>query len=144
MLIKRIGTASPEYDRVLRLRHQVLRVPIGLSLWEEDLSGDAADIILIALEGAELIGCLMLHPKDAATVKFRQMAVVPGRQGSGVGRQLVEEGERVAWSEGFARIELNAREVAAGFYDRLGYRRQGDLFTEVGIPHLLMLKEKEA
>jgi predicted GNAT family N-acyltransferase len=36
---------------------------------------------------------------------------------------------------------LHARIVAVGFYEKMGYVRQGELFTEVGIPHVLMQKD---
>jgi predicted GNAT family N-acyltransferase len=50
----------------------------------------------------------------------------------------------IRFSEGFARdrgyVEMiaHARESAAGFYDKLGYARSGDIFLEVGIPHVLV------
>ena len=42
--------------------------------------------------------------------------------------------------EGVSRIELNARDTAAGFYRKLGYRKVGGEFVEVTIPHWKMVK----
>ena len=41
-------------------------------------------------------------------------------------------------SAGVTFFVLHARQNAAGFYEKSGYRAVGDLFTEVGRPHLRM------
>jgi hypothetical protein len=35
---------------------------------------------------------------------------------------------------------MHARKTALGFYEKLGYSRQGEEFTEVTIPHYIMEK----
>ncbi|WP_243677012.1 GNAT family N-acetyltransferase [Secundilactobacillus collinoides] len=37
-------------------------------------------------------------------------------------------------------VELNAQETAVDFYKRLGFKRVGDAFLEVGIVHYRMVK----
>ena len=37
---RQIKYKSADYDRELALRHQVLRVPLGMSLYNEDLSAE--------------------------------------------------------------------------------------------------------
>jgi ribosomal protein S18 acetylase RimI-like enzyme len=83
----------------------------------------------------------MLTPQEGGEVQMRQVAVKPEMQGTGLGRALVEEAERKARELGFTRMMLHARDVAIGFYARLGYTREGDLFTEVGITHQQMAKQ---
>jgi len=68
------------------------------------------------------------------------MAVEPPRQGCGAGRRLLEGVEEQLRVEGVSRIELNARDTAAGFYRKLGYRKVGGEFMEVTIPHWKMVK----
>ena len=68
------------------------------------------------------------------------MAVEPDRQRAGLGRGLLKGVEALLGSEGVREVELNAREVAVGFYERAGYARVGGQFTEVGIPHWRMEK----
>lgn len=48
--------------------------------------------------------------------------------------------ETYAKNAGYRKIVLNARKTAVGFYEKLGYERKGDMFTEVGIAHFKMLK----
>jgi N-acetylglutamate synthase-like GNAT family acetyltransferase len=138
--IKRIATGTAEYEQMLELRDRVLRIPLGLSVRNDNLRQDEHDVLLVAHQVSAIIGCVILHPVDKETVRLRAMAVVPALQGQGIGRLLVHEAERVAREEGFPRIILHARIVVAGFYEKLGYLRQGEIFTEVTIPHVVMQK----
>jgi N-acetylglutamate synthase-like GNAT family acetyltransferase len=132
------------YEQVYALREEVLRKPIGLSLKNEDLSADKMDTIVIAEQGNEVIGCLMIHPTDDTKVmKLRQMAVSDKEQGRGIGKQLMLAAEQVIWNKGCERIVLHARVTAREFYDKLNYKTTSAVFTEVGIPHVVMEKAKE-
>jgi predicted GNAT family N-acyltransferase len=42
--------------------------------------------------------------------------------------------------EGVKRFELNARVDVAEFYDTLNYHRKGEIFEEIGLPHVKMIK----
>jgi len=138
--LKRITTGTAEYGQMLELRDRVLRIPLGLSVRNDNLQQDEQDVLLVACKDSEVIGCVILHPIDKEVVRLRAMAVIPAYQREGIGRLLVKEAERVARDEGFPRIILHARIVVAGFYESLGYLRHGEIFTEVSIPHVLMQK----
>ena len=71
IIIKEINTRSEEYDQLLYFRNKLLREPLGLNLFDEDLQDDARDIILVVMQEDEIVGCVMLHPKDGQTVKLR-------------------------------------------------------------------------
>lgn len=140
MEIKRIMPEDAASTQVWELREAVLRRPLGLSLKDEDLSSEVQEITLAALEGEEVIGCVLLRPLESGWIKLRQMAVAEKMQGRNVGRALVQAAEQTAFANGYTHIELHARDVAAGFYRKLGYREEGPMFTEVNIPHLKMVK----
>jgi predicted GNAT family N-acyltransferase len=140
--IRQIHVADSDYYKVYDLREEILRKPIGLSLKDEDLSGDALDIILVAEEKEEILGCVMLHPtNDTDTYKLRQMAVLDGLQGKGIGKALVNAAEQSLRDRGINKIILHARETATKFYQKLGYVTTSGLFIEVGIPHVVMEKD---
>ena len=141
MTISHIRSTSPLYEDVLRVREAVLRVPLGLSLRNEDLSRDHVDDIFVACSGDLVIGCLLLHPAGEGTMQLRAMAVYADWQGQGIGRHLVRAAERFSQEKGIGKIVLHARKVALGFYLSLGYHITSDEFTEVGIPHYLMEKK---
>ncbi|HTM65938.1 MAG TPA: GNAT family N-acetyltransferase [Flavipsychrobacter sp.] len=141
IFIKEINTTSPEYPQLLEFRHQLLRAPLGLNLFEEDLGDDQQDFILLVMQDKEVIGCVMLHPLEDGRIKLRQMAIAERFQGKGIGKILVEDAEQTAFEHDCTEIILHARRTAEGFYNKLGYKASGEEFTEVGIPHIAMRKQ---
>jgi predicted GNAT family N-acyltransferase len=131
---------SELYAKELDLRNVVLRIPLGLSLYEEDLSGERGSRHFGILEGSSLLACAVLEPNGEGSVTLRQMAVSERARGLGVGSGLVGELERLAKGEGICEVVLSARVSAAGFYESLGYVRFGDEFLSVTIPHIKMRK----
>jgi hypothetical protein len=64
-----INTAHPLYPEVFQLRETVLRLPLGLSLHNEDLRGDEQDAVFVALdEKGNVVACLMMHDKGAGVL----------------------------------------------------------------------------
>jgi predicted GNAT family N-acyltransferase len=139
--IKEIHISDPEYLQVWKLREEVLRKPLGLSLLQEDLSGEAAEHILVAMVDEEVIGCVLLKPVTAHELKLRQMAVNPYHQGRGIGAAIIEASIDLGIREGFKIMTLHARIPAVPFYEKSGFTEEGAVFTEVGIPHQAMQKE---
>ncbi len=138
--IKEVFITDSEYGGVYELRETLLRKPLGMSLENEDLSADRTDTILAAMKDGKVIGCVMLQPKNNDTIKLRQMAVAENMQGKNIGRLLVQQGEALVKERGYTHIILHARDIAEGFYKKLGYTTKGDVFTEVGIAHVVMEK----
>lgn len=138
--VREILHGSAAYADACRLRHEVLRKPLGMDLFAEDLEQEKSQIHFGLFEGEHLVACLVVVPLDAGKAKLRQMAVAAERQRQGLGRRLVPEVELELGRRGFRQLELHARLTAEGFYRKLGYCRRGDVFTEVGIPHVAMEK----
>ena len=135
------SAGSPAYALAVALRHEVLRIPLGLAFTVDQLASEADSHHLVALdEGGRILGCLMLTPRAGGEVQMRQVAVRPDLQGTGLGRALAEEAERQGRQLGFTRMMLHARDTAVGFYERLGYAPEGEPFVEVGIAHRQMAK----
>lgn len=131
------------YPQVYELREEILRKPIGLSLKDEDLQPDEHDWTVVALDGEEVLGCIMIRPvPEKNTAKFRQMAVKENLQGKGIGRIIMDAAEAISWANGFDKIVLHARVTAEDFYKKLNYTTTSDVFTEVGIPHVVMEKQR--
>jgi len=142
MIFREISTKSVEYQRALALREEVLRVPLGLSLQDEDLSAekDGLHFGLFAPDGA-LAACVMAVPLSAGAAKIRQMAVRPALQRRGLGTRLLREVERILAARGITHLELDSRKSALGFYQKLGYTAVGGEFTAVTLPHVRMRKD---
>jgi len=140
MKISEIEFGSQEYQDSVQLRNSILRIPLGMNLYEEDLSHEVADFHFAAVENDEVMGCLILSLKSETIVKMRQVAVAAEARNLGVGKALVTHSEHWARMKGYQTIELHARKEAVSFYVNLNYSTVGDEFVEVGIPHVKMFK----
>lgn len=67
-----------------------------------------------------------------------RMAVRKSLRGQGIGGLVLEALMREAKRRGDRCVLLNAQTHAAPFYQRYGFRREGDEFMEAGIPHIGM------
>lgn len=141
MNLRWIGHLSPAYALAVALRRDILRKPLGLEFTEAQLASESGSFHLTAWEDEALLGTLLLTPLGDGAIQMRQVAVDGRKQRSGVGRALVAEAEAEAARRGFARMMLHARDTAIPFYEKLGYQRVGDEFTEVGIRHQEMEKD---
>lgn len=138
--IKEIPYGSDLYHAELALRDQVLRRPLGMCLYDENLEGEREDWHIAAMDGDRLIGILILTKIDETTVKMRQVAVDDACRERGIGREMVLFAESLSLSRGIRTIRLHARESAIPFYLKLGYTVSGEVFTEVTLPHRTMVK----
>lgn len=139
-----IPFGTPDYQQALDLRHFVLRKPLNLSFGQDQINKEAADYHLGAFFKAHLAGCIVLSAYPGDTIKFRQMAIDKTHQGQGIGKALLQEAESIAKAEGFTTIFLHARRAVSGFYEHMGYTREGDFFKEVTIWHIKMTKKLTA
>ncbi|OJV50448.1 MAG: hypothetical protein BGO31_13865 [Bacteroidetes bacterium 43-16] len=138
--VKIIRIQQPEYLEVLALRQEVLRKPLGLNLYEEDLSAELDAQIFIYKTNDKVVACLLAMPADVDSMRLKQMAVSETCRGKGIGNQLMKAAETFAQEKGFKTIYFHARESAIPFYEKLGYQTLSDTFEEVGIPHKKMGK----
>ena len=140
MALKLIDHGSPEYRQMIDLRMHILRKPLGLSFTEEELEKEKSDILIGCFDEDKLEGCCLLTETGQGEVRLRQMAVISGLQGKGLGRALMQFAENIARDRGYKKITMHARKTAIGFYEKLGYKIFGDEFEEVTIPHYEMEK----
>lgn len=134
-------TAQPIYRHALRLRNELLRLPLGLNLMDEALADEVNQrhFGLVDTNG-RLLACLVVVPGQTGQAKIRQVAVDESFQGQGLGRQLMLAVEQQLAQDQITLVTLHAREAVRPFYEKLGYTVHGEPFTEVGILHLDMHK----
>lgn len=137
---KVITHGSPDYHKTVALRDKILRQPLGLTFTPEQLAAEKADIHFTIWDKDNLVGCLILQPIGGKKIKMRQVAIDAPYQGYGLGKELVEQSEELARSKGFSLMCCHARESAVPFYEKMGYTKKGDVFTEVTLPHYYMEK----
>ena len=133
---------SVDYRTSCNLRNELLRKPLGMSLFDQDLEEERDFIHLIGKnEEQELIAYLQFKKIEEDTLKMQQVVVAELAQGKGIGRKLILFSEQFAIMSGFSSIILHARENVIGFYERLDYVREGERFLEVTIPHFKARKK---
>lgn len=140
MELKIIPHASPEYDQMVQLRLEILRIPLGLTFTEVQLEKEKDDILIGAFENGAIAGCCVLTRYDKDAIQLRQMAVKKDIQAKGVGKKIMEYAEKTALAHGYSTLMMHARNTALGFYQRCGYEIKGNEFIEVTIPHHHMEK----
>ncbi|MEO5795267.1 MAG: GNAT family N-acetyltransferase [Rhodoferax sp.] len=81
-------------------------------------------------------GRLLVHAPGVG--RIGRMAVLSSLRGSGLGQQVLEALVQAARARGDKEVCLHAQTSAQGFYERLGFSPRGDVYAEVGIPHIEM------
>lgn len=141
MIFREIAFESEDYRQECVLRNLVLRIPLGLSLYDEDLGLEKTQLHFgLFDDSGRLVGCVVAVPLSPCEAKIRQMAVGPDCQGKGNGRSMIYRIEDHLERRGFTRLCLHARTTAVGFYEKMCYKKTGAEFVEVGIPHVRMEK----
>ncbi len=140
MPIMQIDHGTPEYQQMVMLRDEILRRPLGLTYSNEDLENEKHEILIGAFDDGRILGCCILKPEGDGLIRLRQMAVRNNLQGKGVGQQIMRFAELVARDKGYRKLTMHARDTAIGFYEKQGYKKIGEGFLEVTIPHHKMEK----
>lgn len=140
MALRIIDHGTDEYKQMINLRNLLLRKPLGLAFNEPELEQERNDILLGCFDEERLEGCCLLNEVAPETVRLRQMAVVSGLQGKGIGRVLMQFAENIARDRGYKKVIMHARKTAVGFYEKSGYKKTSDEFEEVTLLHYVMEK----
>ena len=112
---REITFGSDEYKQMCELRNEVLRLPLGLNLYSEDLQQEKEQLHFgLFDQDTELIACVIAVLHGYGKAKLRQMAVKAGYEGRGVGRRLLLSLEAQLAARGVTQLSLHARISAAG------------------------------
>lgn len=138
-----IEFGSSRYKELLDLRYKILLQPLGLKFLDSYHEEEANFLHIGCIDNStnELIGGLILVPIDNDEIRVMQVAVDVVHQGEGIGRKLIEYAESVAKEIGYTRIVMHAMLSVVGFYEKLGFTQDSDLFDEKGISFIRMVKE---
>lgn len=95
---------------------------------------DAVSCHVVALADGEPVGTGRLLPDG----HIGRMAVLAGWRGRGVGTALLEALIAEASRRGMTRLALSAQTHALDFYTRFGFKPEGEVYDEAGLPHQAM------
>lgn len=141
----RRATTPAELAACLRLRRTVFIEEQGVPEADEldDLDGVCRHFLATPTAASgpgEAIGTARLLFLDADTAKAQRVAVLAEHRGQGVGAALMFALEGEAARAGTTTVLLASQLSAVKFYQRLGYRTEGEVFVDAGIDHVLMRK----
>ncbi len=138
-----IDFGSSRYDQLVELRYKILLEPLGLKFLDSHRNAEAGYLHIGCIEGLDdkLIGGLMMVPVDNDTIRLMQVAVDSKYQGEGVGREMVKYAEQRAREAGYNKIIMHAMLSVVHFYEKNGYRQEGEIFEEQGITFAKMVKD---
>lgn len=138
-----IDFGSSRYNELVELRYKILLEPLGLKFLDSFRAKEANYLHIGCIEQLDdkLVGGLILAPIDNEKIRLMQVAVDTIYRGEGVGRELVKYAEKRAKEAGYSQIIMHAMLSVVGFYEKLGYHAEGDIFDEQGITFIKMVKD---
>ena len=138
-----VDFGSSRYDELVELRYKVLLEPLGLNFLDMYRVKEMNYLHIGCVESLDdnLVGGLMLVPVNDEEIRLMQVAVDSKYQREGVGREMVKYAEKRAREAGYSRIVMHAMLSVVHFYEKLGYRQEGDIFEENGITFARMVKD---
>jgi len=138
-----IDFGSSRYDELVELRYKILLEPLGLKFLDSYREQEAGYLHIGCIENLDdkLIGGLMMVPLDDKTIRLMQVAVDGRYQGEGVGKKMIEYAIARAREAGYSVMIMHAMLNVVGFYEKLGFKQQGDIFEENGVTFAKMTKK---
>lgn len=102
---------------------------------------DKSALHLVCYDGENPIAtCRIFYDTEKGAYMFGRVAVLKSYRGTGTGSVLLQEAENYVRSQNEKRIVLSAQFRAAGFYEKNGYEKRGDIYTDEDCLHIRMEK----
>ena len=106
---------------------------------EFDDTDDIATHIVMYIDNNP-VGCCRLY-KQENEYHIGRIAVLKPYRGTGYGEKILLEAEKVAKKMGADSISLSAQVRASGFYEKLGYKKHGEIYFDEYCEHIAMKKD---
>ena len=94
----------------------------NITLRREFDEHDTPDTKYIVLTDDEFpVATCRFYEIDDASAMIGRVVVLPEYRGKGLGKQVIEEAEKWLRELGYSESDVESRDVAVGFYQKLGY-----------------------
>lgn len=125
-----------QQQQVLGVRNAVFVDEQGVPAEMEHDRNDVLAIHLLAtVDGSTPVATARLLPDG----HIGRMAVLKNWRGQGIGTAMLRALIGIARQKGQDSVFLNAQCHAEGFYARVGFQGEGDVFDDAGIEHRRMI-----
>ena len=141
--IIKIVENEQELKDAQEVRRRVFQEEQGIDMkLDFDGKDSEAEHIVVYLNGLP-IGTARARYLDETKklAKIERVAVIKEYRGSGLGNRIMDYLHKYLEEKGVEEFKLESQEHAKGFYEKLGYKQEGDSFEEVSIPHVEMRKK---
>lgn len=137
----RFASTPQDRDAAFSLRRAVFEVEqnVPRPLDRDGLDEGAAQVVAFD-DAGRCIGTGRLTRLDARTGQIGRQAVPAELRKHGIGAACLDALERMAALQGLRELVVHAQIPAIAFYERRGFRSDGDQFLESGVPHVRMRK----
>ena len=106
---------------------------------EFDDTDDIATHIVMYLDNHP-VGCCRLY-KQENEYHIGRIAILKPYRGKGYGEKILFQAEKNAKKMGADSISLSAQVRASGFYEKLGYKKHGEIYFDEYCEHIAMKKD---
>ena len=133
---------SSRYDELVELRYKILLEPLGLKFLDSHREREANFLHIGCVNSLDdkLIGGLILAPLDNQEIRLMQVAIDTKYQGEGIGRDMISYALKRAKEVGYSKMVMHAMLTVVHFYEKLGFKQDGDIFEEKSITFVRMVK----
>lgn len=132
--------SKSDLQAAFKIREDVFVIEQNVDRDEEYDEFEDSSIHFLALIDNKPVGTARWRVKGDK-VKLERFAVLKNARGSGVGAALVTSVvEDVKSHKLEKQMYMHAQVHAVPFYEKLGFKKQGDLFLECEIEHYTMVK----
>ena len=135
----RQGSWAEQGAHAKALRHAVFAAEQGIAA---DLMSDAADVNAVHVLAFNRFGVPLatgrLLQAEAGVGKIGRMATSAAVRGAGLGDAVLQALMQAARVRGDRELVLQAQVSALGFYRRVGFVPEGEVFEEAGVKHQTM------
>lgn len=137
----RFASSTEDRDAAYALRRDVFEfeqhIPRPL---DRDAFDFSADHVVAFDRGGRCVGTGRVVRTDHRTCHIGRMAVAQEARRTGVGAAMLESLERMARLRGIREVVVASQLGSEPFFLARGYRREGGVFEDQGVPHVHMRK----
>ncbi|PRY83101.1 GNAT family N-acetyltransferase [Alkalibacterium olivapovliticus] len=136
-----IGNENWNQAAAYYIRMSVFVLEKGIAL-EDEFDGHDHDqtVYVVVYDGDQPVATGRFLKTDDHAVRPGRIAVLKDYRNKGFGDLVITELEKYAKNEGCHTSVIHGELSAAGFYEKLGYRREPGVYEEDGVPCVTLKK----
>ena len=126
------------YQRLLELRREVFETEQKIPAELQVDTIDPKAIHFFIEQGDRVVACGRAYSTKPSVLEVGRVCVEASQRSQGLGAAIIESAIEFARAHGFSSVKLGAQCSSEEFYSKLGFVRCGEVYQEVGLPHVEM------